>query len=107
VSLVVDDPSLPLRGFDELSGRGLEIHGIAELAEMSGATSSAFDRCASTVGTSEVPAIRAVSSVESRERIRPVEVADLTGVTDHPFRSSQTCSMHAAADVVAGVGGGQ
>ena len=37
VSLVVDDPSLPLRGFDELSGRGLEIHGIAELAEISGA----------------------------------------------------------------------
>ena len=37
VSLVVDDPSLPLRGFDELSGRGLEIHGMAELAEKSGA----------------------------------------------------------------------
>jgi pyridoxamine 5'-phosphate oxidase family protein len=37
VSLVVDDPSLPLRGFDELSGRGLEIHGMAELAERSGA----------------------------------------------------------------------
>ncbi|MDT5200506.1 MAG: pyridoxamine 5-phosphate oxidase family protein [Mycobacterium sp.] len=37
VSLVVDDPSLPLRGFDEPSGRGLEVHGIAELAEISGA----------------------------------------------------------------------
>jgi pyridoxamine 5'-phosphate oxidase family protein len=37
VSLVVDDPTLPLRGFDELSGRGLEIHGMAELAEKSGA----------------------------------------------------------------------
>ena len=37
VSLVVDDPSLPLRGFDELSGRGLEIHGMAELAERPGA----------------------------------------------------------------------
>jgi pyridoxamine 5'-phosphate oxidase family protein len=37
VSLVVDDPSSPLRGFDEPSGRGLEIHGIAELAEISGA----------------------------------------------------------------------
>jgi pyridoxamine 5'-phosphate oxidase family protein len=37
VSLVVDDPSLPLRGFDEPSGRGLEIHGIAELTEISGA----------------------------------------------------------------------
>ena len=36
VSLIVDDPSLPLRGFDELSGRGVEIHGFAELAERSG-----------------------------------------------------------------------
>ena len=36
VSLVVDDPSLPLRGFDEPTGRGLEIHGMAELAEISG-----------------------------------------------------------------------
>lgn len=36
VSLSVDDPSLPLRGFDELTGRGVEIHGFAELAEISG-----------------------------------------------------------------------
>jgi pyridoxamine 5'-phosphate oxidase family protein len=36
VSLVVDDPSLPLRGFDELTGRGVEIHGVATLAERSG-----------------------------------------------------------------------
>jgi pyridoxamine 5'-phosphate oxidase family protein len=37
VSLSVDDPSLPLRGFDEPTGRGVEIHGFAELAEISGA----------------------------------------------------------------------
>jgi pyridoxamine 5'-phosphate oxidase family protein len=37
VSLTVDDPSLPLRGFDEPTGRGIEIHGFAELAEISGA----------------------------------------------------------------------
>jgi pyridoxamine 5'-phosphate oxidase family protein len=37
VSLIVDDPSLPLRGFDELTGRGVEIHGFAELAAISGA----------------------------------------------------------------------
>lgn len=36
VSLSVDDPSLPLRGFDEPTGRGVEIHGFAELAEISG-----------------------------------------------------------------------
>ena len=30
------DPSLPLRGFDELTGRGVEIHGVATLAERSG-----------------------------------------------------------------------
>ncbi|MBJ7336133.1 pyridoxamine 5'-phosphate oxidase family protein [Mycolicibacterium sp.] len=36
VSLIVDDPSLPLRGFDDLTGRGVEIHGFAELAERSG-----------------------------------------------------------------------
>ncbi|MDT5067914.1 MAG: pyridoxamine 5-phosphate oxidase family protein [Mycobacterium sp.] len=37
VSLSVDDPSLPLRGFDEPTGRGVEIHGFAELVEISGA----------------------------------------------------------------------
>jgi pyridoxamine 5'-phosphate oxidase family protein len=37
VSLIVEDPSRPLRGFDELTGRGVEIHGFAELAERSGA----------------------------------------------------------------------
>jgi pyridoxamine 5'-phosphate oxidase family protein len=36
VSLSVDDPSLPLRGFDEPTGRGVEIHGFAELAEICG-----------------------------------------------------------------------
>ncbi|KAA0083415.1 PPOX class F420-dependent oxidoreductase [Mycolicibacterium sp. P9-64] len=36
VSLSVDDPSLPLRGFEEPTGRGVEIHGFAELAEISG-----------------------------------------------------------------------
>jgi pyridoxamine 5'-phosphate oxidase family protein len=36
VSLSVDDPSLPLRGFDEPTGRGVEIHGFAELAEIAG-----------------------------------------------------------------------
>lgn len=36
VSLSVDDPTLPLRGFDEPTGRGVEIHGFAELAEISG-----------------------------------------------------------------------
>ena len=37
VSLIVDDPSLPLRGFDETTGRGVEIHGFAELAQKAGA----------------------------------------------------------------------
>lgn len=36
VSLVVEDPSSPLRGFPELQGRGVEIHGLAELSERSG-----------------------------------------------------------------------
>jgi pyridoxamine 5'-phosphate oxidase family protein len=37
VSLIADDPSLPLQGFDEPTGRGVEIHGFAELAAISGA----------------------------------------------------------------------
>ncbi|MCW2513334.1 MAG: hypothetical protein JWR11_2376 [Mycobacterium sp.] len=36
VSLTVEDPSHPLRGFDDRDGRGVEIHGFAELSERSG-----------------------------------------------------------------------